>query len=352
MDSPMEWVRRTRLEGEHAPRSLCWRGDELVDWVSGGDAWTADSRYASARRNWGYGRFDAATADATGRWAVVYERTGTAGILLREGKIVREIHRSPYHADAFIYPVCLFAGPDDRVLLAHCPESYARIEIDDADTGERLTRSTSRKEPDFFHSRLAVSRSARRLLSAGWMWHPLDAVVWFDIAAVLRDPALLDAMEGATHSRYVGLAEESSAAWLSDERVVLGGSLEPEDPDQVAELGREHTGPRLCPNGLAVYDISVRNYLCKVDLGYPPGTMMPVGEHHVMTFFQHPRLVSLASGKVVHEWTDLDSGEAVSSIVHEQQHAVLAVDASRTRFAIGHGDGIDVVTIDAAKLPA
>ncbi|HEY8378325.1 MAG TPA: hypothetical protein VIK91_17635, partial [Nannocystis sp.] len=294
-------------------------------------------------------RFDGAVADPSGRWAVVYERTGTAGILLRDGEIVREIHRSPYHAEAFLYPVCLFRFRD-RVVLAHCPDSYARIEIDDAETGERLTRSTTRREADFFHSRLAVSPGGRRLVSAGWIWQPWDAVVWFDIAAAVADPTSLDALDGTPASRDIGLVEECSAAWLSDDRILLGGSPETEDPEAAAEIEREHPGPRLRPNGLAVYDIPSRAFVQSVDLGYPPGTMMPVGMHHVVTFYRRPRLVSLASAKVVHEWSEIDAGEAVSSIVYDRRDPPLALDPARARFAVASERGIDVISIDVAAL--
>lgn len=267
----MDWFRQVHLPAvEHPARSLCWRENDLVDWVSGGDVWAADRGFISARRSWGYGRLNAAVADPSGRWAIVHERTGTAGILLHDGELVREIHRSLYHADAFTYPVCLFSGPGERTLLAHCPDSYARIEIDDAETGERLTRSPARKEVDFFHSRLSASPSSKRLLSAGWVWHPWDAVVWFDLAAALNDPALLDALEGAAHSRNVCLSEESSAAWLDDERVLLGGSGEEEDPEEAGEIDREHPAQRLRPMGIAVFDIPQQRYSESHVLGYPP----------------------------------------------------------------------------------
>ncbi|MCA9678216.1 MAG: hypothetical protein H6708_13395 [Kofleriaceae bacterium] len=371
---PPPWLQVRRFAcGEHAPVSLCWRGDELIDWVCGGDRWV-DGVFVSARRGWGYGRFDGAVADPTGRWAVVHERTGTAALLLHDGEIVRELHRSPYHADDFLFPVCLFAGADGRVLLAHCPDHYGRIDLDDAATGERLTRGDGRRTIDFFHSQLAASPSGTGLLSAGWVWHPWDAVVWFDVAACLRDPARLDALDGAPHSRNVCLAEESSAAWLDDRHVVVGGSAEPEDPDEVAEVARDHPGPRLHPLGLAVYDVVAGRCVRDVALGYAPGAMMPVGPRHVVTFDDHPRLVDLDAGRVVHAWPHLRSGASVSSIVGNRTEPppALALDPARHRFAIyvgngggdgghgggsgdgdgdGDGDAIEVITIDVTALP-
>src|SRR5687768_6433559 len=108
----MSWFRQSQIApGQQPPVSLCWRGDELVDWVRGGDSWTEERGFVSASLSWGYGRFNSAVGDPSGRWAVVHERTGTAGLLLRDGQVVREIHRSTYHADAYFYPVCLFPDP-------------------------------------------------------------------------------------------------------------------------------------------------------------------------------------------------------------------------------------------------
>lgn len=188
---------------------------------------------------------------------------------------------------------------------------------------------------------------AKRLMSAGWVWHPWDAVVWFDVAATLADPTLLDKLDDAAQTP---LAEQSSAAWLNHDQILIGGSSEAEDPEEAAELEREHPGPRLRPNGLAVYDITSGAYARSVELGYPPGTMMPVGSEHVVTFFRRPRLVSLATGKIVHEWTDIDSGEAVSSIVGSLPCPPLALDPARVRFAVAGKQGIDVITIDVAAL--
>jgi hypothetical protein len=162
-------------------RSLCWRGDQLVDWVGGGRAFAPDGTETPARVSYGY-RFDAATASPDGRFAVIYERLGTKGLLLHDGRILREIDRSFSHAEAYEYPVALFNDPDGRLLLAHCPGNYGRIELEEAESGRPLIASADRKPSDFFHSRLAASPHGKRLLSAGWVWHPLSVVVCFDVA--------------------------------------------------------------------------------------------------------------------------------------------------------------------------
>lgn len=64
-------------------------------------------------------------------------------------------------SEAYRYPVALFTLPDGRTGIAHCPERYNRLEIEDAITGERLTASGQREPRDVFHSRLAVSGDGR-----------------------------------------------------------------------------------------------------------------------------------------------------------------------------------------------
>src|SRR5580693_2480816 len=86
--------------------SLTWRGDTLVDWVSGGTVYSLDGRCKESRLSWGF-PFNAARATSDGRFAVIYQRQGTKALLLHDGKILRELNRSYYHADAYEYPVCL-----------------------------------------------------------------------------------------------------------------------------------------------------------------------------------------------------------------------------------------------------
>lgn len=335
--------RRTRIEAPGV-RSLVWCGDELVDWVRGGDAWALDGAFRPARRGWGYERFDAAIGWR--EWAVVYERCGTAALLLRDGAIARELHRIPYHADAYEYPVCLGAGPAGQALLVHCPDAYNRIDIDDLVSGERLTAGAARTPADFFHSRLAISPGGVRLVSAGWVWHPWDAVLWFDLAAALVDPTSLDRLDGSPElSRNVCLAEESGAVWLDDRRLLVVGSAEAEDPEEAAETDREHPGPRLRPCGLAVYDLVARDYAAAAAGARPLGTVMPLGTGHLVAFHEHPRLIAIDSCEVVREWPDLASGTQVSSILWGRALPPLALDPSRGRFAVADDEAIHVVEI-------
>jgi hypothetical protein len=329
-------------------RSLCWRGDQLVDWVDGGRAFAADGTEQPARVIYGY-RFDAATASPDGHFAVIYERLGTKGLLLHDGRIVRELDRSYYHASAYEYPVALFNDPSGRVLLAHCPGNYCRLELEEAETGRPLTSSADRKPSDFFHSRLAASPHGKRLLSAGWMWHPLSLVVCFDVAQALTDPRHLDDRHYLSSSFNPGLAEESSACWLDDDCIAVAASAESEQ-DSV----ERDTGPRLCPHGLAVYNVITRTCLRAFQLEEPAGTILALGKRYVLSLYQHPKLVDLSAGKVVHVWTELRSGLQDGSIMFQLEGDArpppMAFDPARNRFAIVNSDTVTVIEFNHSAL--
>jgi len=329
-------------------RSLCWRGDELVDWVGGGRVFTSDGTERPARVRYAY-RFDAATASPDGRFAVIYERLGTKGLLLDDGRIVRELDRSFYQAEAYEYPVALFNDPGGRVLLAHCPGDYCRVQLEEVETGRRLTASTDRKPSDFFHSRLAASPDGKRLLSAGWIWHPLSLVVCFDVAQALADPRHLDSGDAVSHALNPYLAEESSACWLDNDCIAVAASAEPEQDEVDGDVE-----PRLRPSGLAVYDVTNRACLRAFQFDEPAGTILGIGKRHVVSLYRHPKLIDLSTGKIIHVWTELQSGLQDGSIVWglegEAKPPAMALDHAGKRFAIVNRDTVTVITFDDATL--
>ena len=326
-------------------QSLCFVGDELVDWVAGGRVFQLDGTERPRSVIYAY-RFDAATSSADGRYAVIYERLGTKALVLDRGNVVRELNRSFYHAGAYEYPVHLFRLPDDRTIIAHCPERYGRIEFEEVTTGRRLTESSARKPRDFFHSRLASNPSGTRLLSAGWAWHPWDAVIYFDVERALQDATHLDGLMTSESGLHVGLAEESSACWLSDDQVAVASSTEEaDDPEAIAELGDKVWLPAC---SIGVFDVPSRRYLRSHKLSAPAGTIMRLDETHVISFYEYPKLISLTTGEVVTEWRQLKTGVQTSSICLGLDEPVppIAFDPDRRRFAVADGERIHVVTVD------
>ena len=156
-------------------RSLHWHGDLLVDWASGGIRYALDGR---ERGHWGTPKYrcDSAVVSPSGDFVVLYEKLGTKALVLAGNHVIRELNRSYYYAEAYEFPLAVFRVADGREVIAHCPNSYNRIEIDDLVTGRRLTRPGGPELSDFFHSRLAANEAGTMLLSAGWIWHPLESL--------------------------------------------------------------------------------------------------------------------------------------------------------------------------------
>jgi hypothetical protein len=81
-----------------------------------------DGAVEKAKVRWAF-PFDAAQSTPDGRIAVIYQRRGTKGLVLRGERVLRELNRSFYHADAYEYPICHRAttSPDSKDTTFGCP---------------------------------------------------------------------------------------------------------------------------------------------------------------------------------------------------------------------------------------
>lgn len=322
-------------------KSLAWHGDTLVDMAAGGKIYGLDgsARKVSFMTSFS---FDAAILSGDGVYAILYKRFGTKAVIFHEGVLIREINRSYYFSEMFDYPVCLWTDSQNRTLIAHCPDDYNRIEIEDAKSGERLTDSKDRSPSDFFHSRFEVSPNGKRLLSAGWVWHPLDVLRILDLQRALSDPHHLDNKDDGTVWLYEDyLAECHSACWQDNDTLLL--AVEIDQGEYVEFTGQSPQDVSLLR--LVRYDASDRKILSSIDMAEPLGSLMPVGLSHVVAFYDHPRLIELASGKVVEEWPQLYSGRQAGCIVDADAAPTppMALDPANARFAILSGTDIHVI---------
>ncbi len=282
--------------------------------------------------------FDASVSSPSGTYSVVYERLGTKGLVLKRGKILREINRSYYHASVYEYPVTLFSLPDGRECIAHCPDEYCKIEVEELETGKRLTQRDN--EPrDYFHSRLQASCDGRWLLSAGWVWQPVNVARVFDLSAALGAPRKLDDPEPFEIADRWGV-EVGAACFVGAETLAIASGERFDEPDK-----EEESRSPLQELSLGVFDLGAGSYTLLHELDEVVGNMMPFGDH-VVGLYEHPKLIDLRSGGIVHRWEELASGKQQSSIIHHLDPAPpMACDTRNRRFAIAGADGITVVQL-------
>jgi hypothetical protein len=218
--------------------SLVWPDGALVDVAAGWRRYPLGGSVPVSRyTEYGPG-FDAVVIAPAADVVALVRSTGTKALLLEPGgKVIRELNRSYYHAEAYRYPLALFTLPDGRTGLVHCPEHYNQLEIEVARTGERLAGGGDRDPDDFFHSRLAVSPDGRFLLSAGWMWHPLSLAEIYDLSRALRQPRVLDAIPREDPwTQATGVTEISRACFVGQD-VVISTSADEPDTDEADPLG-------------------------------------------------------------------------------------------------------------------
>ena len=325
-----------RLEVPYPIRSLAWAGDALIDWVGGGSLLHLDGTVQHATVRYSY-RFDAVAVSPCGDFVVIYEKLGTTGLVLAQGKVLRQINRSFYHADDYEFPVAIFRARSGRVLMAHCPEDYNRLEIDDVQTGERLTASDKREPSDFFHSQLRVSADGRWLLSAGWIWHPWSTVKVFDIEAALKDPNALD------RALTIPPAETElvAAEFMRDNRIVAASSDE-----TMLDEGETVPAGTIGVNSLAVFRAGSAELLSCAAVKEPVGSLMPVDDDTAVGFYGHPTLFSLKTGEVLKRWQDIDTGRQLCCILRSGVPIPpIACDTANRRFAVAAEGAVSVVDI-------
>ncbi|AZP18949.1 hypothetical protein EJC51_24500 [Streptomyces aquilus] len=331
------------VEVTEEAQSLVWDGDDLVDVVGGGRRWGPDGVEHPGPVNHGF-PFDRSIVSPSGRYSVVYAERGTKALLLDGDGLVRELNRSYYQADVFDYPVALGALQDGREVLVHCPEEYNVLEIEDAESGERLTVG-ERRPKDVFHSRLAVSPGGTHLLSAGWFWHPYGVVEVFDLTSALTDPAVLDGQGVLPEDPGID-AEVASACWLDGDRLAVATGEEPHD--------EEETTPALGRRQLGVWSLSGRRWIHRSKVDFALGTLIARGDT-VVSLYGHPRLIDVTTGGVVAEWPTVEVPRRDGSYgVTHIPSPVVALHPDGIRLAVAQPDSIAIITLpmrEESRLP-
>ncbi|MEV6499497.1 hypothetical protein [Streptomyces prunicolor] len=316
-------------------QSLAWDGDGLVD-VVGGRRWGPDGVGRQVSDDHGYS-FDRSVRSPSGRFTVVYDERGTEALLLKGDRPVRELGRSEDHAEDFDYPVALGVLREGREVLVHCPDQYDLLEIEDAETGERLTGG-DRTRNDVLHSRLAVSPGGTHLLSAGWVWHPYGIAEVFDLERALRDPAVLDG-RGVPSFYPANSSEVISACWLDGDRVAVATGEEFVDEEESAET--EGLGKRQ----LGVWSLSEKRWVHRNRVDFHIGTLIPRGDT-LVSLYGYPRLIDVTTGVSPAEWpaVEVPSREGSYGITHIPT-PVAALHPDGNRLAVAQTASIAIIDL-------
>jgi hypothetical protein len=248
---------------------------------------------------------------------------------------VREINRSFYHAAAYEYPIEIGTLPDHGPVLFHCPEHYNKLIIEEVQSGHRLAAPTDCV--DFFHSRLQLSPDARHILSAGWIWHPVGFMHVYNLATAIEDPSHLGS-EGILPTRGFADAYVEAACWLSDDLIAVATAHDEES------LGWDDGG--LEPGEMGVWSISDASWVSRWPIEKHVGSLHRMGGHLLSTW-DHPRLLSCDSGQLIEAWPDLSTGHQMGCIFGGNREAQIACDSDAVRFAVLEGDEVTIVQLQA-----
>ena len=368
-------------------KSLAWHDNTLVDWAGGWIYFPVDGSSERLGVHYGY-RFDTTLVSPSGRLVLLYEKLGTKAILIEveSKRVLRELSRSYYCADAYEFPIAFLTLPDGSEALVHCPQDYCRIDIDDAFTGRCLTQYPQRVPSDVFHSRFRQSPDGRWFASAGWVWHPVDVACLWNLESVLENPRLLDGsqVELALRSEVDGLERQTGCLSRQIKQIehrahsVLslgspggrpspkcGGAIQGEMAAGnvigvlvlmdggvvVVSTTRDSFGGGKQTPTLVTLMAETGAILQRTELPGPAGTLVRISEQRVLSLFGHPRLLEAATGVVIHEWPDLRTGTQQSSILPSGEcPPPFAMHPHRPMFAVADEEQIAVVDLDPSAL--
>jgi hypothetical protein len=169
---------------------------------------------------------------------------------------------------------------------------------------------------------------------------PVGCLIVYDGRRALSDPRVLDPVRSDVLDMRGLIGAEISGACFSADEVVMSKSPEQNDPDDPDDLG---------PNMLARWSTGERRFLRRRHLRETAGDLLAFGDG-VLSLHRHPRLYDAATGELVTEWPDLDTGRADSSIVWKRAFsgpARVAVDETNRRFAVTDGERIVVINMNS-----
>lgn len=310
-------------------KTISWVNNAIVDWGNGGARYFIDGSKTSSHRYYPFA-FDGCINTADGRYAFIYQKLGTKGMLIKDGELLREINRSNYCANAYEYPAA-FTTINDVTYLIHCPTEYCRLDFENVETGELVTDIPGRSPLDYFHSRLEISADNSLLMSKGWVWHPVEVIKVYSIKDCIENPLFLD---------DVGLspdvdAEICTASFMGNTKVLIGSS------DEMSEEEEENSFPI---KHIAVWNIETGKISKPVKVNGEFGNLFAINEHLAWDTYLYPKIIDLKTGEIVDKDESIYSGKQKSSIVIKDDLVQIVFNKDTGQLAIINKEAIEILT--------
>ena len=253
---------------------------------------------------------------------------------MKNGSLLRELNRSFNCAEAYDYPIAIGKIASGRAVVIHCPNEFDVLEMEDAETGKVLD---SLKSKDMeFHSRLNLSADGRFLIDAGWFWHPWCGAAVFEIAHS-KGRTFRFRKKPSFSTAFSAQNEIDSVAFLGNTDLVVASASD--------YLGEEPEPGSLKPKQLGVWSLTDHDWESKVNVSEPVGMLMPWKEW-VVSFFDHPKLIEIATGKVVRRWDKIYSGKQLGAIeLGDPPPPPIAIDPLCGRFAVADSKCVTIVCL-------
>lgn len=282
-------------------QTIDWLDGKIIDWVSAGQLYTLDGQQKQIAKYHYPFSFDGSITSQDGQYAFIYKRLGTKGLLLKNGEILREINRPYYFAESYEYPAAFFVF-NKVTYLVHCPVDYSRLDFENVETGEIVTNFPNRNRSYTFHSRLSISPDNKYLMVCGWLWHPIDTVELFDIAACLKDPLLLD-----KSSLFPDFGTEiNSASFIDNERILIAASDEDPFDDEIP--------PILPQKHIAIWNFLTNSLSVPVKVDGEFGNLFTINDNWAWDMYKVPKVINIQTGEIESKIEDIKSGLQISSI--------------------------------------
>lgn len=313
--------------------TIDWYDNKIVDWNSAGTQYLPNGETKRlGKYSFGF-QCDSSITSENGEYVLIYQKLGTKGLLLKNGELLREINRSYYQSSVYEFPAAFFTF-EDRTYLIHCPIEYCRLDFEDVETGEIITKNSQRDPQDFFHSRLEVSKDGKHFLSKGWFWHPMDFIELFDIEQCLSDPNLLD--KGIPIPNIA--SEICSASFIDNNQVLICASNEEAWND-------ENNGP-VPPGHIAIWNIGTNEISKAIKINGKVGNIFAIDKNKCWDIYEYPKIIDLATGEIIDKMEDVFSGKQASSIIqHLEDLPKVAFNNLTKQIAIANNNKIDILSV-------